>query len=159
MRLRTRTFAVVTAAGLATGGISWAVMQATVTGSSVIATSPAQLRELQLTVDTKDIDPITLTGVTVPIIALNEGTTTLVLPPDSLAAPVLKVFKNNAIAGPCNPDSFSVGVPVGYTGAEVQPNDTAIVAYLPVTFHNLGEPQNACQGATLRFTWPTQTVG
>lgn len=158
MMVRTRTVLVAAAVLVAIGGVANAFVPATsVSGSGQVQT-PTDAARLRLTVDKVGVDVIGEGTAYLDVIAFNPTVANVVLPAGRLAAPQVEVFKKVGVAGTCPQNSFTVGTPTNYTLAEVAPEDTAVVAQVPVTFNNLPVNQNACIGATLLLTWPLQSI-
>lgn len=158
MRLRTRTALVGAATLLTVGGVAYAFVPTTsVTGSGQVQTTSDAAR-LELTVDKVGVDVIGQGTAYLDVIAYNPTVANVLLPEGRLAKPTLQVFKKVGVPGVCSQSSFTVGTPTNYTLVLVAPDDTAVVAQVPVTFNDLPENQNACIGATLRLTWPLQGI-
>lgn len=156
MRLRTSTLAVSAAALLTTTGVAVAFVDATVlTGSGTVQTRTESL-QLEVTVDPVVEDVIGRGTVQFDVIGANPSTSSipLALGQGRLEAPQLRVFERPGTTADCPEGSFVVGAPTGYTGVQIRPGGTAVVARIPVSFVNLPVAQDACIGATLRFSWP-----
>jgi hypothetical protein len=158
MRFKLRTVAVSTSALMVIGGAAAAYLNAnSVTGSGTVSTT-TNTYALELSVHESGVNPFATSPVLLPITARNPSLTTSVrIRPGAIAAPTLSTSQPVG-SPPCPAASFTVAAPVSYQDVTIQPEFTEIVAYLPVTFHNLAQSQNGCLGATLAFIFPTQSV-